>query len=538
MRKTVFAFFTILSFGSYSQSVNLFSTDFESGTTMTFDNNGVNTWRVASCAGNGPSLPGVSALYASKGGAQPGCGTDGEDQYAFSPAPPSATERMIASIPIDGTCTKAHAVTFDYKLNTADPDNVAFVMYSLNNGAFWFIQDTIPGSAGWTTISVNLNQSTNNNEFLVGIGFEYRGNSGSGDPIAVDNFSVSGIPAIANIALDTMALCGQTTTVITADDYFSGTGQWTLVSGQGILTNSSAPAPGVNNLGIGTSIFAWTVTSAECGTTSDTIVVINSLAPSAANVQDTMFACGVEQLNISTSTPISGTGMWSSPHGMTISNPNSPVTTLTNMPNGWSQVVWTISAPGCPSNSDTMNIFRVGGQAILTADTTICYGSDPVVLIEATPTDSLQTFGWVFASGGGFIHSPDSSKTEVSGLMMGENRIIYTVTHALCPKESDTLLINITPCDNFEPVFPTVITPNGDGKNDLFIVHNLEKIYPNCQMTIYNRWGNVVFESTGYANPWDGTHKGEKLPMGGYFFKLELNDGQGTVYNGSISIIH
>ncbi len=538
MKRIVLAFSTLLSFCSYSQSVELFSTDFESGSTMTFDHSGVNTWKVAVCAGNGASEAGSSALYASKGGLNPGCGTDGEDQYAFNPAPPSAMERMIASVEIDGTCTKSHVVSFDYKFNPTHTSNVAFVMYSLNNGAFWFIQDTLPNVADWTSISVPLNATTNNDEFLVGIGFEYRSISGDGDPIAVDNLIVSGTPAIANIALDTLAVCGQTTTVIHADDYYSGTGQWTLLSGQGILTNSSAPAPGVNNLGVGTSVFVWTVTSADCGTTSDTLVVINSQAPSAANVQDTMFACSVEQLNISTATPASGTGTWSSPHGTTISDPASPATVLTNMPDGWSQVIWTVSAPGCPSNSDTMNIFRGGGQSILTADTTICYGTDPVVLVEATPTDSLQTFEWLFSSGGGFIHTPGSSQTEVSELLMGENRIIYTVTHTLCPKESDTLLINIIPCEDFEPVFPTVITPNGDGKNDLFVVHNLEKIYPNCQMTIFNRWGNVVFESTGYATAWDGTYKGEKLPMGAYYFKLELNDGQNTVYNGSISIIH
>ena len=57
-------------------------------------------------------------------------------------------------------------------------------------------------------------------------------------------------------------------------------------------------------------------------------------------------------------------------------------------------------------------------------------------------------------------------------------------------------------------------------------------------MTIYNRYGSVVFESTGYTTPWDGTFKGEKLPMGTYYFKLELNDASNKVYKGPISVIH
>jgi gliding motility-associated-like protein len=47
----------------------------------------------------------------------------------------------------------------------------------------------------------------------------------------------------------------------------------------------------------------------------------------------------------------------------------------------------------------------------------------------------------------------------------------------------------------------------------------------------------VVFESVGYKDPWDGTYNGENLPMGTYFYKIELNDDKSTVYNGSISII-
>ena len=62
------------------------------------------------------------------------------------------------------------------------------------------------------------------------------------------------------------------------------------------------------------------------------------------------------------------------------------------------------------------------------------------------------------------------------------------------------------------------------GKNDLFIIHNLEKVYPKCQMTIFNRHGSIVYESPGYTTPWDGTFKGEKLPMGTYFFKLKFGE--------------
>ncbi len=538
MKKVALLLFTLLNYSLYSQTVSLYSDDFESGENFTYVQTAVNTWRVATCAGNGVSDPGTNALYASKGGSTPGCGTDGMDQYAFSAAPPSTTERMTAYVPVDGKCTNNHAVTFDYKLNPADASNRAFVVYSLNGGAFWFVQDTLVNAASWTTITVPLDEATYNQDFLVGVRFEYSNVSGNGDPFAVDNFEVNGIAAKANIPLDTMAVCGQTTIVVTADPYHGGAGNWFLLSGQGTFNNAAANQTGVNNLAIGQSVFTWTVTSPDCGNSVDTIVIINSLAPSNANVQDTFYACVVQQLNISTSAPMAGTGTWTSPQGATIANPNSPATVVTNVPNGWSQLIWTISSPGCPSKADTMDVFKTGGQSILTADTTICLGTDTELIITATPTDSLQSVSWLFGMGNGMINELSADSVEISGLQTGENHLIYEVTHALCPKESDTLRIYIMPCEDFEPVFPTVITPNGDGKNDLFIINNLEKVYPECQMTIFNRHGSIVYESPGYTTPWDGTFKGEKLPMGTYFFKLELNDGSNTIYNGPISIIH
>jgi gliding motility-associated-like protein len=103
---------------------------------------------------------------------------------------------------------------------------------------------------------------------------------------------------------------------------------------------------------------------------------------------------------------------------------------------------------------------------------------------------------------------------------------------------SDTLVVAATLCEGFNPVFPTMITPNFDGLNDLFVINYLEKVYPECEVTIFNRWGSVVFKSIGYANPWDGTHKGEKLPIGTYFYNINLNDDNGKEYHGSISIIY
>ena len=85
---------------------------------------------------------------------------------------------------------------------------------------------------------------------------------------------------------------------------------------------------------------------------------------------------------------------------------------------------------------------------------------------------------------------------------------------------------------------PDVFTANGDGVNDVFSIDNLEALYPNYSMEIFNRWGNQVYEYThnGNANTeplwWNGFSdgrwnitEGEMLPPSTYYYLIYFNDG-------------
>ncbi|MFN8308752.1 MAG: gliding motility-associated C-terminal domain-containing protein [Chitinophagales bacterium] len=85
--------------------------------------------------------------------------------------------------------------------------------------------------------------------------------------------------------------------------------------------------------------------------------------------------------------------------------------------------------------------------------------------------------------------------------------------------------------------FPDVITPNGDGNNDVWKI-DLDK-FPSANLVIFNRWGEVVYESAGYNNDWNGTfqNNGKQLPDGTYYFALKP-DTSGTVYKGAINLFN
>lgn len=78
---------------------------------------------------------------------------------------------------------------------------------------------------------------------------------------------------------------------------------------------------------------------------------------------------------------------------------------------------------------------------------------------------------------------------------------------------------------------PEGFSPNNDGINDTFVIECIE-LYPDSKLKIFNRYGSIVHEVTGYLNDWDGkpTHgvlhdSGQLLPTGTYFWQLDLKDG-------------
>jgi len=85
-------------------------------------------------------------------------------------------------------------------------------------------------------------------------------------------------------------------------------------------------------------------------------------------------------------------------------------------------------------------------------------------------------------------------------------------------------------------VIPQVITPNGDGFNDEWIIRNIG-YYPDAEVHIFNRWGQEVFTTKNLAdNPWDGRYKGKLVPTDSYHYILYLNDGS-EPRTGVISVI-
>jgi gliding motility-associated-like protein len=86
-------------------------------------------------------------------------------------------------------------------------------------------------------------------------------------------------------------------------------------------------------------------------------------------------------------------------------------------------------------------------------------------------------------------------------------------------------------------VVPNVLTTNNDGTNDTLFIQNWED-YDRVSLTVFNRWGNVVYSNDDYKNNWTGIDvSGAKLEEGVYFYtatpksdKYEYDDVERTLY--------
>ena len=85
--------------------------------------------------------------------------------------------------------------------------------------------------------------------------------------------------------------------------------------------------------------------------------------------------------------------------------------------------------------------------------------------------------------------------------------------------------------------YPDGLSPNGDGVNDDWELDFLRG-FPNAKVQVFNRWGQKVYEGDGVTEPFNGRHNGSELPVGTYYYVIELNDGSDSEpLTGPVTII-
>ena len=246
-------------------------------------------------------------------------------------------------------------------------------------------------------------------------------------------------PTIANAGTDQTA-CTNTAT-LSGNTPATGTGTWTLASGSGTITNPSSPITGVTGLSVGQNKFVWTISNAPCASSSDTVIITQSGTITAANAGADQSIC-TSTTTLSGNTPTVGSGMWTLASGSgTVTTPSSPTSNVTGLGTGINKFVWTISNGSCSPSTDTVAIIVNAVPTVANAgsDQNICSAS--TTLAGNTPTVGTGT--WTLATGSGVITTPLSPTSGVSGLGIGQNKFVWTISNGSCSPSHDTVMITL-----------------------------------------------------------------------------------------------
>jgi gliding motility-associated-like protein len=127
-----------------------------------------------------------------------------------------------------------------------------------------------------------------------------------------------------------------------------------------------------------------------------------------------------------------------------------------------------------------------------------------------------------------FVDSDSTSIFNGSNSFTYYCRIKATSASNSCLAYSNTIKVEF----KHELFVPNVITPNGDGFNDFFAIKNIKLYQPNS-ITVFNRWGEVLFKANNYMGDW----KADGVSEGTYYFSLSLPDSKREI-KGWLQIIH
>jgi len=130
------------------------------------------------------------------------------------------------------------------------------------------------------------------------------------------------------------------------------------------------------------------------------------------------------------------------------------------------------------------------------------------------------------------VYQPALASTAQTDSPVGQYPI--TVSAAYSENYNITFVpgtLTITP----DVIIPNTFTPNGDGINDTWDIQKIND-YPNCTVQVFSRYGQIVFQSTGYGSPWDGAYKGSPVPVGTYYYIINLNAGV-PLLSGFVAVI-
>lgn len=330
------------------------------------------------------------------------------------------------------------------------------------------------------------------------------------------------------------------------------TATWSSPDGNPI-SDPNSPTPTVTEAG--TYIYTVLNNDNGCSSFAETVISVNG-----ANLTDATadFDAGMcdDFAMLNANLPTDVMGIWTTASGVVLDDPTNPMILVSDLPNGSTQFTWTLSTTDCPDYSSSTVDVTISSAAspTLRNDVILMDGDSTTIDVDFVRNDDIDAgSNWSITlldtvpvgailsqTNGGFIYEKEDGYD-------GEFDLTYEVCNLDCPDRCDTAFIKIRVRPNVidepeeVPLPPNAITPNGDGLNETLVFEQLEtsrEEYPDRELTVFNRWGDIVYKARPYNNDWAGTGRnGKNLPQATYYYILRLNVAEGDIIRGDVTIL-
>jgi gliding motility-associated-like protein len=206
----------------------------------------------------------------------------------------------------------------------------------------------------------------------------------------------------------------------------------------------------------------------------------------------------------------------------------APATATANITAGFAPYTYNWSS-GSTSAQEEFTFGSEGPYSLVVTDYCGTELSDSFTVFEPDPFFVVQpeeiclyNASDTLAFGGGlpytFIYNDDTLDVSTGPIASTTIPGIYDIVISDQCGSSGVVTIVAVPC---ETKIPNVFTPNEDGINDTFVITGIEQ-FPNSALTIWNRWGKVVYETSGYNNSWTAKDEADGI----FYYVLQRSDGQ------------
>jgi gliding motility-associated-like protein len=259
----------------------------------------------------------------------------------------------------------------------------------------------------------------------------------------------------------------------------------------------------------------------------DSTVTLNLtiLAAPIVTVSANSPICEGEAINLTASSSTSGSYFWTGPNGFTSSIQNPTINAAGEISGGIYQVIVSIGNT-CADSAQVTIVVNPSPKLVIVINPDSCSTGTGNISVVATSPNAPISFLW----------SNGSTEDTLTGLFQGDYQLTVTDNVACSTINFLNMFNNKDGCDCFVYV-ANAFSPNGDNNNEFIPVRGL--CVKSISFKIFNRWGNLVFETDQLNEGWNGYYQDELQNTGVFVYVLEatLENGKTVKESGDITLI-